>query len=77
MVKIVNVTLCVFYHNKKGRERSVRVREGNVTTEAEIGVMQGYKPRNTDSPSKLERARNGFSPRASKRSKIGLLTPKF
>ena len=43
--------------------------EGNVKTEAEIGVM-GHETSNVDSHQKLAETRNGFSPRSSRWSMI-------
>ena len=51
------------------------MREGNVTIETEVRMMRArsYKPRNSSHLWKLEKARNRFFPRASKRS-TALLT---
>lgn len=51
----------------EGGGNCVRV-SGNVATDAEVGVMQGYKPKNKGSPSKLEWTRNGVLPRVSKKN---------
>lgn len=46
--------LQAFLGMKKGRK--VKVREGDVATEAEAGLMQDHNPRNTGSLWKLEKA---------------------
>lgn len=45
----------------------------DVTTEAEVGAMQGHKPRNAAFSSNWQRPGNRFSPRVSRRNAV-LLT---
>ena len=40
----------------------VSIREGDVTMEAEVGVMHGHKPKNEDNLLKLEKNRKTDSP---------------
>lgn len=46
-----------------GGGNRARVREGDVIAEAELGVVEGHRPRNVGRLWKPKKARNRFSPR--------------
>ena len=56
-----------FLWGKEGAKR-VRVREGDVMTQVEVSEMQGPVPRNAGNLQNMEKVRNGFLPRTSKRN---------
>lgn len=58
-------------HRRGGK----RIQEGNVTTEAEVGVTQSREPRNAGGLQRLEDVKNQSSPRAFRRSIKTLETP--
>ena len=55
-------------HKSRYKKKARGLQRGNMTMEEEVRAMQGYKPRNLSSLSKLKKARDEFFPRA-------LLTP--
>lgn len=50
------------------KERRWKVRKGDITTEAKVRVRQDQEPKNVDSLQELENAKNGLSPKVSRRN---------
>lgn len=58
------------------RESISQSKEGNKKTEAEVGVIQGHKPRNAGRPLEAAKVRKQISRRASRKN-TALPTPDF